>query len=284
MRKNFKNLKEGNNMNKKIITLVCSIFIISIIVLPSHSFAATLYSGFDGVDQYETIGGCDFGDRYGIEYVRNLNNALGSKFYNLFSYEDKYAWEIDLTGSAANSVDFFAFAGHGVGATYLGNGNAAAHFFTQNSSSPPYHPSHQTDACNADWSEISWGGSDSDLKWVTMYSCHFLQNYGNQTYYNNLKHIFNGVHLVMGFASVMYLDPNEGTEYGNYISAGRSFEQAFFDAAEKWQKGHYDNTIARVMGAIKSQNDSYTSYSTDPDPWLQHPEEYDHWDRVINPT
>ncbi len=86
----------------------------------------------------------------------------------------------------------------------------------------------------------------------------------------------------MGFASVMYLDSNEGTEYGHYISIGRSFKQAFFDAAYNHQI--YSDTVARVMGAIKSENDSYWSYSTDPDPWLQHPEEYDYWDRVINPT
>ncbi len=245
---------------KKEMRVAVIIILFLLIILPPHVFSATPYSGFDGVDSYRTIGGCDFGDRYGIEYVNNLSSALGSSFTKLFSYEDKCAWESDLTGSAANSVDFFAFAGHGVGATFLGNGNAAAHFFTQNSSSPPYHPSHWTDACNADWSEISWGshgGSDYRLKWATMYCCHFLQNYGNQTYYNNLKHIFNGVHLVMGFASAMYLDSNEGTEYGHYISIGRSFKQAFFDAAEKYQKGHYKNTRARVMGAIKSENDSY---------------------------
>jgi len=268
-------------MNKKIVALLCSILIISIIALPSYSFANTLYSGFDGVNSYETIGGCDFGDRHGIEYVRNLSSALGSSFTRVFSYEDKYAWESDLTGSAANSVDFFAFAGHGVGATFLGNGNGAAHFFTQNSSSPPYHPSHWTDACNADWSEISWGshgGSGYRLKWVTMYCCHFLQNYGNQTYYNNLKHIFNGVHLVMGFASSMWLDPSEGTLYGGYISEGMPFKEAFFRAAREKQPGHGFKVIARVMGAIKSENDSYWSYSKDPDPFLQHPEEYDSWE------
>ena len=265
--------------------VVVIIILFLLIILPSHVFSATLYSGFDGVNSYRTIGGCDFGDRHGIEYVNNLSNALGSSFTRLFSQEDKNAWESDLTGSAANSVDFFAFAGHGVSAKFLGNGNAAAHFFTQNSSSPPYHPSHWTDACNADWSEISWGshgGSDYRLKWATMYCCHFLQNYGNQTYYNNLKHIFNGVHLVMGFASEMWLDPNEGTKYGRLIAQGNSFKYAFFTAAYEYQNGHLDNTIARVMGAINSKDDTYSSYSADPDPFLQHPEEYSYWDEPIN--
>ncbi len=269
------------------IILVCFIFITSITILPFQSFASTLYSGFDGVDHYKSIGGCSFGDRYGVEYINKLNNALGSTFYNLFSYEDKYAWETDLTGTAANSVDFFAFAGHGVGPGITGNGNGAAHFFAQNSPDPPYHPSHSADAVNADWSEISWGshaGSNCELKWATMYCCHFLQNYGEQTYYNRLKHIFDGVHLVMGFASGMYLNSYEGAEYGRFIAQGRSFKKAFFDAAWEYQTNHYPNTIARVMGAIKSENDSYWSYSMDPDPWLQRPDEYGYWDEVINPS
>lgn len=242
----------------------------------------TLYSGFDGIDKYQSIGGCDFGDRYGVEYVKNLNSALGSGiFINSFLYADEYAWESDLTGTNANSVDFFAFAGHGVSAKFLG-GNAAAHFFTQNSSSPPYHPSHYADAVNADWSEISWGGSGNRLKWVTMYCCNFLTNFGDQTYYNNLKHIFNGVHLVMGFASEMWLDSNEGTKYGQLIAQENSFKYAFFTAAYEYQYGHLIDTIARVMGANISKDDKWDSYSSDPDPFLQHPEEYSYWDEQIN--
>ena len=243
-------------MRKKVSLLVAFVFSILISLrLPSYAFA-TLYSGFDGVDHYKSIGRCDFGDRYGVEYVNKLSSALGSSFTESFSYEDKYAWEQDMIGSGApaNYVDFFAFAGHGVPATFLG-GNGAAHLFTQKSADPPYHPSHTADAVNADWSEISWGlhgGSYNRLKWATMYCCHFLQNFGNQTYYNNLKHIFNGVHLVMGFASGMWLDSNEGTEYGTLIANGASFKEAFFTAAYHHQNGTLDEKIiARVMGAKK---------------------------------
>jgi hypothetical protein len=125
---------------KKEMYIAVIIILLLLIILPSHVFSVTLYSGFDGVNSYRTIGSCDFGDRHGIEYVNNLSNALGPSFTRVFSWEDKKAWESDLTGSQANSVDFFAFAGHGVSAKFLGNGNAAAHFFTQNSSDPPYHP------------------------------------------------------------------------------------------------------------------------------------------------
>ncbi len=275
-------------MKQKLIISLCIVLAMLIIVFPQFSTAFGLSSGFDGVDHYRSIGGCDFGDRFGVEYINNLNNVISRHFSRAFSNEDKYAWEHDLTQSysyySANRVDFFAFAGHGVGATFLGNGNGAAHFFTQNSAYPPYHPSHWADACNADWSEISWGshsGSGCHLKWATMYCCHFLQNYGNQNYYNNLKHIFNGVHLVMGFASSMYLDSSEGTLYGTYISQGMSFKDAFLKAARIKQSGHGFEVIARVMGAIKSENDKYWSYSKDPDPFLEHPEEYGYWSETI---
>ncbi|WP_041725995.1 hypothetical protein [Caldisericum exile] len=73
----------------------------------SASGGLILYSGFDGVDGYQSIGGCNFGDRYGVEYVNKLKSALGSGiFINSFSHADKYAWESDLTGINANSVDF----------------------------------------------------------------------------------------------------------------------------------------------------------------------------------
>jgi len=165
-RNKFKIIMRRLIMRKKVILLVAFVFFL-LISLPSYAFA-TLYSGFDGVDHYKSIGGCDFGDRYGVEYVNKLSSALGSSFTESFSYEDKYAWEQDMIGSGApaNYVDFFAFAGHGVPATFLG-GNGAAHLFTQNSADPPYHPSHTADAVNADWSKISWGshgGSYNRLK------------------------------------------------------------------------------------------------------------------------
>ncbi|MGC8691191.1 MAG: DUF6345 domain-containing protein [Caldisericum sp.] len=280
---------------KKYNLLIAVVFILSLsicglsffnIYKASASGGLILYSGFDGVDGYQSIGGCNFGDRYGVEYVNKLKSALGSGiFISSFSHADKYAWENDLTGINANSVDFFAFAGHGVSANFLGNGNAAAHFFTQNSSNPPYHPSHYANAVNADWSEISWGshgGSGYRIKWATMYCCNFLTNFGNQTYYNNLKHIFNGVHLVMGFASEMWLDSNEGTKYGQLIAQDNSFKYSFFTAAYEYQNGHLSNTIARVMGANISKDDKWDNFSSSPDPFLQHPEEYSYWDEQIN--
>jgi hypothetical protein len=87
----------------------------------------------------------------------------------------------------------------------------------------------------------------------------------------------------MGFASGMWLDSNEGTEYGTLIANGASFKEAFFTAAYHHQNGTLDEKIiARVMGAKKSENDTYKSYSADPDPFLQHPEEYAYWDKVVN--
>lgn len=68
--------------------------------------------------------------------------------------------------------------------------------------------------------------------------------------------MFEGLRLMMGFASVMYLDSREGTAYGNNLSSSTtSIRGAFFSAASRYQVQRTDgDSIARCLGYTDSKD------------------------------
>lgn len=236
-----------------------SILILCLVILFSQSvFAET--AGFNGVNSYSSLfyGDCNYGNRAGASYVNNLSSALiGSTISTSFKHTDENANESHLrTDSVVNSVGFYAFSGHGLNqATY-----STAHFYAR-SSGEPWHdaPMEDYESVNATTLETKFG--HNKLKWVTMYSCNWLTNGGDTQKQTNIYKTFEGATLTMGFASIMYLDSREGTEYGNNIKNGLSFRKAFIEAAKKYQVQRTDgDSIARVAGYTLSKDDTATVY------------------------
>jgi hypothetical protein len=44
--------------------------------------------------------------------------------------------------------------------------------------------------------------------------------------------MFQGIHVITGFASKMYIKKNEGTTYGTYLRQGYAFKDAWVNAAK----------------------------------------------------
>ncbi|ASS73768.1 hypothetical protein CIG75_01460 [Tumebacillus algifaecis] len=182
-------------------------------------------------------------------------------------YRDNSSWESDLTGTFADSKQFFAFGGHGLGYWAYSNGKGAgSHFYTANSSST-FHTSETQDNSNAQWDEIRWGGSS--MRWATMYQCNFLRNGGISSNETKIWNMFQGLHLMMGFSSIMYLDSREGSRYAARIGAGWTIKESFFDAAAYYQPqlpyGDSDpagSVIVRVKGYSTKGSDNYASSTT----------------------
>lgn len=235
---------------KYLIVILCVVML-----FPSSAFALT--SGFDGINKYSSLlyPDCDYGDRAGASYVNNLKNAL--PFTNNFIYTDNLAWEWDLTSyQYMNGVDFFAFSGHG----FNESTESTAHFYVKNNGDPWHSSSEENyDSVNASTNEVRFG--HDKLKWVTMYSCNWLTNNGSTTKLENIYKTFEGATLTMGFASVIYLDSREGTEYGNNISSGMSFRSAFIEAAKIYQvQRETGDSIARVQGYTLAKDDTKNGY------------------------
>jgi len=222
--------------------------------------------GYSGQSAYQRTGSCAYGDRAGGEYVQALHDGMvGNNLADTGTvYRDNQSWSSDLTGSFADSKQFFAFAGHGLDANAIGNGKgAASHFYTLNSSTQ-FHSSHSDDAANAQWDEIRWGSNG--LRWATMYQCNFLRNLGSTANDTKILNMFKGMRLMMGFASIMYLDSREGGRYAARIGAGWTLKDSFFDAAAYYQPAlKYGETnptgkvIARVVGPTSLGGDKWDS-------------------------
>ncbi|TCP55935.1 hypothetical protein EV586_103594 [Tumebacillus sp. BK434] len=247
-----------------------SIVVLGMVTILSSVFTETVSAawthGYSGQSAYTRTGSCAYGDRAGGEYVQKLHDGMVGN--NLASagtvYRDNLAWDLDLTSSFADSKQFFAFGGHGLAAGAFSNGKGAgSHFYTANSSTT-FHTSETQESSNAQWDEIRWG--DDSMRWATMYQCNFLRNFGNTAYETKIWNMFQGLHLMMGFSSIMYLDSAEGGRYAARMGAGWTIKDSFFDAAAYYQPqlpyGDSDPTgsvIARVKGYSTKGSDNYAS-------------------------
>jgi len=257
------------------------ILIIVSLILSNPVSAIALTTGFDGVSAYRRTGNCVYYDVAGAEYVTNLRNALASWFTNSFNRTNNNAWESD-TRIYAPTVDFFAFSGHGFryNSPYTLRNEASLHFYTLNSSTPPFHTQENDDRANATWSELSFNGQP--LKWITAHTCNFLTNGGSWDNYNKIGRMMQGANLILGFASTMWLDSREGTIYGWNISDGNTFREAFFEAAYLCQRNKGFTITARVFGWVLAENDRHYSYQTGAPSFENSPSSFTTWNRTIN--
>lgn len=134
------------------------------------------------------------------------------------------------------------------------------------------------DEANVNSYEVWWGdGTDTKTKWVTTYSCNFLNNSGD--YWSS---IMQGVHLVMGFGSVMYIVSDEGDYYGDKLREGAKVKDAFFEGNRLYQPTNSTPTICRVLGADISKDDTISSYSRKPAP-IGGNDTYYYWTITVQP-
>jgi hypothetical protein len=271
-----------------------SLIVVGAVAIFSTSFcgaaSAAWTQGYSGQSAYTRTGGCVYGDRAGGEYVQALHDGMVGN--NLAStgtvYRDNMSWESDLTGSFADSKQFFAFAGHGLGYWAFSNGKgAASHFYTANSAST-FHTSETQDSSNAQWDEIRWG--DSSMRWATMYQCNFLRNGGITANETKIWNMFQGLHLMMGFSSIMYLDSREGSRYAARMGAGWTIKDSFFDAAAYYQPQlPYEDSdptgsvIVRVKGYSSNGSDNYaSSTAAAPAYTSSNASSFSTWDKTIS--
>lgn len=189
-----------------------------------------------------------------------------------------------VTWLTVDDVDLMVFAGHGFYAGYHGVPYNSLHYYTLNSSTS-FHPNseagHADNQANANSDEIWWGynynGVTSKTKWVVTYSCNMLWSGGS-----GWAGIMQGVHMVCGFASVMYIVADEGTVFGQKLYQGNTVMSSFFDAAFLYQPLNSTPTTVRVLTADISQNDKINSYSVKPLP-IGGIDTYSYWDMVVQP-
>jgi len=230
-----------------------SLTVILCLAIASITPASALTSGYCGISDYGT---CPAGNRAGSQYVTNLQNAIKSITTQSFKLVDGNANKYVFQSSWAYSVDFFAFAGHGINVSSTRN---ALHFrAVGNTTNAHTHVAGTNfDLTNAYTNEIRLKGT---LKYATMYTCNFLTNGGSTPKQVEIFKMFEGGRLVLGFASQMYLDSREGTLYGQGLVGTKTIKNAFMDAASKYQKQRASgDSIARCVGFTNATSDKLSS-------------------------
>lgn len=227
--------------------------IVLILSLSTPAFA--LYtSGYAGISDY---GGCPYGNRAGSQYVSKLQDNISDVCNQKFMLTDASANKYVFQSTWSNSVDFFAYSGHG---TKSSNYNAL-HFRSIGNDARDHTSSDHSDSAKlakieARTTEIRLGGT---LKYATFYTCNFLTNDGSASKQEEIFKMFEGARLVMGFASQMYLDSREAINYGGKLETGLfTIEDAFITAAQRYQAQRTDSpSIARVVGYTGAANDRF---------------------------
>lgn len=74
--------------------------------------------------------------------------------------------------------------------------------------------------------------------------------------------MFEGLHLLMEFAGVMYLDSRAGTDYGSYLNQGYTLKNSWNTSNMTCQAGH-DAVTSRTFGHSHTATDSFPSFNTE---------------------
>lgn len=246
---------------RKLLSVIC---LLTMSILNMQVVAASTFtSGFSGVSTYDYphVGDCIYGNRAGGQYVTNLSSALSSQAFTKVLRTNSEATKNDLTlDTVVNSVNFFAYSGHGLSDT----SKSSAHYYATTTGDTKHtNLMESSTTVNAVTTEVRLG--HGNLKWFTSYSCNWLNNAGSSTKQTEIYKTFEGASLTMGYASVMYLDSREGTEYGKNIINAMSIRRSFIEASKKYQVQRTDgDTIARVVGYTVAKDDTYFGTTVSP--------------------
>ncbi len=246
---------------------------------PTYRFEGQNY--YDGANSgYPSGHGyCNYQDRPVTQYFGNLERYLQYKSYTLKgTWFNQSAWENDLTYGTdrVDDATLFAFGGHGLDFSYPEAQNndyeSSLHFYTLNSSTD-FHSSgdHANRQANATWSEIRWG---NNIDYSIIWSCNFLHTGGSTTNLNKIFSMFDGMHIMVGFASKMYMDPWEGELFGGYLYNGQAIKDAWSNATQQCQYQIGTTTVYAAWACHTSHEGDTLNTHYDPPTYASSPSSY----------
>jgi hypothetical protein len=128
-------------------------------------------------------------------------------------------------------------------------------------------------------SSNNYGWGDDQVNWIVLYSCQVIRSeievadWWSVWMSNNPYDVMDGVHMVLGFRTNAYVSPavTVSTNYANEICTGGECLLKWFHSV--WffsycQTSSYDK--ASAVFEPNSEDDTLTSYSSDPAPYILH--------------
>ena len=212
----------------------------------SPMVVGTVDVGSEWIGGCANLGGSSANARGFVDRMSNAGVTVG------FEWGNDNAWERDFKDNAnggadqgwVDNADFVFYTGHA-------NGNG---FVFCNSNH---------DDTFLRYSDASWG--ETDLEWLTIAACGPLQlDAGGQAWWQRWGSAFDGLHLLMGYASVTYDNEREGKLLAKYALQGKPLRQAWALTATDVQS---ESEIWSVMGVIDGNdlidfNDHFHGHGT----------------------
>ena len=209
-----------------------------------------------GMSTDDCSGDCPHGELGSYTYATQfysylVGDASGpytkTHHYNNRTVQTASPTDFSVNGAISNEIDFMIYIGHGHPAHDSGGNHihydcgiwGNLHEWDDDAEVYTYCNS----AGNVYSSDVKFGSSTSDLRWVWMYTCNFLHskednndNDANTTNDNDyvenadLVEMMNGAHMVMGYASRATLCSAMVQQFGAYLRSGMPIYDAYFKA------------------------------------------------------
>ena len=255
----------GAGTNGRLRVLVFLTIAVAVTLL-SPGQASAQKMGYSAVNDY-TSGplDCQYGSLVKPKpFIQNFFNTIATGNPAYYWWTNDYVLDTKLKSATEgpNYVNMWMYAGHGYDLTYGQQGGSSLHLYAR-SASTKYHgiSNEYTSDTNTVWDELRLGhhGTTEELKWFVTYSCNFLRNGGSQYNVDRQGYMFEGLHQVLGFASIMYVYADVGTLFAQRINNGYSVLNAWHLANDAWQPA---GVVTRVYGHYHTFSDSFFAFNT----------------------
>lgn len=210
--------------------------------------------------------GCGYSERQSYRYANKFFDRLIDSQYDIAFYKVHHynkdsvrtasKKDFSINGAISNDVDFMIYIGHGLQAN-----NSKGNRLHYNCATDGTH--HTTDCNNSVYnaysSEIRFGSSSSNLRWVWLYTCNFLTTNDYVTE-NDLKKMMTGAHIVMGYASTAYLCDAMAETFATYLREGSPIIKAYWKAGRDGEASvtNYDH-YQTVLYIPQTENETIYS-------------------------
>ena len=177
--------------------------------------------------------------------------------YNMGEVTTASKADFSVNGAISNNIDFMIYVGHGHSSGNCSNSAKGNHIQYSHAANGLEEYS---DVCISDdytqgtkdmfclyTDDVKFGSSTSDLRWVWMYTCNFLNINDNATE-TQLTEMMNGAHILMGYGTQSKLCKPNVELFAKHLRNGETIIDSFFWAGQFGEATcTTDNHLQRVM-------------------------------------